>query len=91
MERLMLEPWPSNVRELEAALAAARRVDPEPGLRRWALDKVLGEKAARKPVLTTEALDLALLRADGNVSAAASSLGVSRGKVLRLRKRSPAK
>jgi len=91
MERLLLERWPNNVRELEAALAASRRVDPLPGLRRWALDKVLGEAASSRPVLTGEALDVALRAAQGNVSAAASSLGVSRGKVLRLRKRLPPK
>jgi DNA-binding NtrC family response regulator len=91
MERLLLERWPNNVRQLEATLTAARRVDPEPGLRRWAIDKVLGPVASPKSALTKDALDLALRATDGNVSAAASSLGVSRGKVLRLRKRSPAK
>ena len=33
VERLMLEPWPSNVRELESVLARVRTVDTEPGLR----------------------------------------------------------
>jgi MoxR-like ATPase len=89
MERLLLEPWPSNVRGLDAALAAARRADPSPGLRRWALDKVLGEVVGGKLALTEETLERALDAANGNVSEAASRLGVSRGKLLRFRKRTP--
>ena len=85
VERLMLEPWPRNVRELDAALAAARRADPEPGLRLWALEDALGP--ARLPsVVTAEAAEEAIRRAGGNVSAAAKALGISRGKLLRLRK-----
>jgi transcriptional regulator with GAF, ATPase, and Fis domain len=87
MERLLLEPWPGNVRELDAALAAARRLDPEPGLRLWALEEVLGEARGHKAALTQEAVDAAVEAAAGNVTAAASLLGVSRGKLLRLRKR----
>ena len=37
IERLLLEPWPNNVRGLDAVLASVRRVDPQPGLRLWAL------------------------------------------------------
>ena len=87
MERLLLERWPANVRELDAALAAVRRLDPEPGLRMWSLEEVLGEGSGHKTALTQEMVDAAILAAGGNVSAAASALGVSRGKLLRLRKR----
>jgi hypothetical protein len=88
MERLLLEPWPSNVRELDAALAAVRRVDPEPGLRLWALEEVLGERRDHKSALTEDVVARALEAAGGNVTAAAEKLGVSRGKLLRLLKRS---
>jgi MoxR-like ATPase len=89
VERLLLEPWPGNVRELDAALAEARRADPDPGLRLWALEEVLGEhKPDAKSALTTEVVEAAIAAAGGNVSAAAAQLGVSRGKLLRARKRS---
>jgi MoxR-like ATPase len=87
LERLLLEPWPGNVRELDAALAAVRRLDPEPGLRLWAIEEVLGEAQGVEIALTQEAVDAALDAAGGNVTAAAQRLGVSRGKLLRLRKR----
>jgi transcriptional regulator with GAF, ATPase, and Fis domain len=86
VERLMLEPWPSNVRELDAALAAVRRLDPEPGLRLWSLTEVLGEPPAQKSALTHEMVESAIAAAGGNVTAAAEKLGVSRGKLLRFRK-----
>jgi hypothetical protein len=87
IERLVLEPWPSNVRGLDAALAAARRLDEDRGLRLWAVEEVLGEGPAPKTALTQDAVDAALTAAGGNVSAAAERLGVSRGKLLRQRKR----
>jgi transcriptional regulator with GAF, ATPase, and Fis domain len=86
-ERLLLEPWPSNVRELDAALAAVRRVDRDPGLRLWALEEVLGEPRGGKAALTQEVVDAAIEAAGGNVTLAAKNLGVSRGKLLRLQKR----
>jgi DNA-binding NtrC family response regulator len=87
IERLLLEPWPGNVRELDAALAAVRRVDPAPGLRLWALDEVLGASTGSKTALTEEMVEAAVTAAGGNVTAAATSLGISRGKLLRYRKR----
>jgi DNA-binding NtrC family response regulator len=87
VERLLLEPWPGNVRELDAALAAVRRLDPEPGLPHWALVDVLGEREGHGSALTGEAIEAAVKAAGGNVTAAAAALGVSRGKLLRLRKR----
>jgi DNA-binding NtrC family response regulator len=87
VERLMLERWPANVRQLDAALAAVRGADPAPGLRLWALEKVLGPSPIGKPALTRVAVDAALAAAGGNVTAAAEQLGVSRGRLLRFRKR----
>jgi len=87
LERLLLEPWPGNVRELDAALAAMRRIDPAPGLRLWALEEVLGASSGPKAALTQEMVDAAIAAAGGNVTAAAEKLGVSRGKMLRYRKR----
>jgi transcriptional regulator of acetoin/glycerol metabolism len=89
VERLMIERWPGNVRELDATLAATRRADPEPGLRRWAVSRVLGETTPRGAALTRESVEAALVAAGGNVTAAAASLGVTRGKLLRFRKRAP--
>jgi MoxR-like ATPase len=88
IERLLLEPWPGNVRELDAALAAVRRVDPAPGLRLWALEEVLGEATGLKSALTEEMVEAAIEAEGGNVTAAAARLGISRGKLLRYRKRS---
>jgi DNA-binding NtrC family response regulator len=88
IERLLLEPWPSNVRGLDGALAAVRRADPNPGLRLWALDEVLGERAADKVALTREVVEAAVAAENGNVTAAAAKLGVSRGKLLRMLKKS---
>jgi MoxR-like ATPase len=87
MERLLLEAWPANVRELDAALAAVRRLDPPPGLRLWALAEVLGDARGAKTALTQEMVDAAVEAHGGNVTAAAESLGVSRGKLLRFRRR----
>lgn len=88
VERLLLEPWPSNVRELDAVLAAVRRVDREPGLRLWALAEVLGERGDDRPALTREVVDAAVAAQAGNVTKAAEKLGVSRGKLLRMLKKS---
>ncbi len=87
VERLLLSPWPGNVRELDAALAAVRRVDPAPGLRLWALEEVLGESSGSKTALTEEMVEAAVAAEGGNVTAAATALGISRGKLLRYRKR----
>ena len=67
--------------------AAVRRLDPEPGLRLWAVDEVLGEVGGHKLALTEETVAAAIVAAGGNVTAAAATLGVSRGKLLRHRKR----
>jgi transcriptional regulator of acetoin/glycerol metabolism len=83
----MLEGWAGNVRELDATLAAVRRRDPEPGLRLWALEEVLGAPKERKAALTREVVEAAVEAVGGNVTAAAQKLGVSRGKLLRMLKR----
>jgi len=76
-----------EARELDAALSAVRRLDPEPGLRLWALEEVLGDAPAHKSALTAEGVDAAIEAEAGNLTAAAARLGVSRGKLLRFRKR----
>ncbi len=86
VERLLLEPWPANVRDLARVLAAVRRRDPEPGLRLWALEEVLGAPPRASRALTRDAVEAAIEAAGGNVSAAAKALGISRGKLLRLQK-----
>ncbi len=87
IERMMLHDWPNNVRELDAVLAAIRRSDPQPGLRLWAVEQVLGKAPANQSVLTVAAVDAAIEASGGNLSGAADRLGVSRGKLLRFRKR----
>src|SRR5689334_25276004 len=59
-ERLLLAPWPSNVRELDAALATIRRLDPEPGPRLWAVEQALGAAREQKSTLTTETVEAAM-------------------------------
>lgn len=88
VERLMLEAWPSNVRELDALLGAARRLDPKPGLRTWVVEELLGKAdSGGRPPLTEASLEDAITRAGGNLTKAAGLLGISRGKLLRARKR----
>lgn len=87
IERLLHQTWSGNVRELDAALSAIRRLDREPGLRLWALENVLGESSDKKSALTREVVDAAVQAEAGNVTAAAQKLGVSRGKLLRMLKR----
>ena len=88
VERLLLEDWPRNVRELAATLEAVHRLDPAPGLRLWALDEALGGPAEVKGSLTEELVQATVAACGGNVSEAAKRLGVSRGRLLRFRKRS---
>lgn len=87
IERMMLHDWPNNVRELDALLATVRRNDPQPGLRLWAVEQVLGKAPANQALLTAATVEAALAASGGNLSAAAECLGVSRGKLLRFRKR----
>ena len=83
LERLLLDPWPTNVRGLIAALTQLAAEDPEPGLRLWAVDKVLGPRTAAPGELTADAVQAALDASDGNETQAAKLLGVSRGKLRR--------
>lgn len=87
VERLMLEPWPNNVRGLYAALARVAQLEPV-GLGLWAVEEVLGPTPApARPSssgeLTVAAVQAALAECDGNESATARRLGVSRGKLRR--------
>lgn len=88
VERLLLRRWPRNVRELASVLEAAKRRDPEPGLRLWALDDVLGDEEPSAPArhaLTNALVESTVVECGGNVTEAARRLGVSRGKLLRFR------
>jgi transcriptional regulator of acetoin/glycerol metabolism len=88
MERLLLEPWPTNVRGLMAALGAIAAIDPHPGLRLWAVEKVLGKhEPAQSGPLTRQVVDAALRAAGGNESSAARRLGITRGKLRRFLKK----
>ncbi len=83
VERLLLDPWPNNVRGLRAALTKLRTIDPEPGLHLWAVTQLLG------PVSSAEAAQASAARAaleacSGNESQAARHLGISRGRLRRL-------
>jgi DNA-binding NtrC family response regulator len=86
VERLLLEPWPANVRGLVAAMDRVAAVDPAPRLRAWAVERVLGPAAsARAGVLSSELVDDALAACGGNETQAARRLGVTRGKLRRFR------
>jgi DNA-binding NtrC family response regulator len=84
MERLLLDPWPSNVRGLMAALGEIMGLQKKKGLRHWAVERVLGKltPAAEKP-LTRAVVTAALAATGGNESQAARQLGISRGKLRR--------
>jgi MoxR-like ATPase len=80
VERLMLEKWPANVRDLERLAAS---VDPAAPLTVSAVERVLGAPSVRAPV-TRETVERALAACKGNQSEAARRLGVTRAKVRRL-------
>ncbi|MEZ4442985.1 MAG: sigma 54-interacting transcriptional regulator [Polyangiaceae bacterium] len=86
VERLLLDPWPTNVRGLQATLSKLRTLDPEPGLHLWSVENVLGPapSSRRDDGLTPERLQQALEASGGNESQAARHLGITRGKLRRL-------
>ena len=89
VECLLLAAWPRNVRQLSATLDAAARVDRQPGLRLWALEQTFDEAPPVAPrALTLETAEAAIAACGGNVTEAAKQLGISRGKLLRFRKKS---
>jgi transcriptional regulator with PAS, ATPase and Fis domain len=83
VERLMLEPWPTNARGLLACLERVAAIDRVPGLRAWAVERALGQRTARAGQLSLEAVANALARCSGNETQAARALGVTRGKLRR--------
>ena len=87
MERLMLEPWPNNVRDLIALLDGVATHDDKPGLRLWAVDKVLGPRGGPPPRLTPALVTATLDACAGSERQAARKLGVSRGKLRRFLKK----
>jgi transcriptional regulator with GAF, ATPase, and Fis domain len=87
IERLLLQDWHTNVRGLDRVLA---ELDPASDLTLVAVDRVLGRAPISRATanLTRETVERALEAAGGNQAAAARSLGVARGKLLRALKRS---
>jgi DNA-binding NtrC family response regulator len=87
VERLLLEPWTTNVRGLAAALGRIAALEPPPALRYRDVQTVLGKRASlRRPFpLTLEAVDAAVEESGGNQSEAARRLGIDRGRLLRKR------
>ena len=95
IERMMLDPWPSNVRGVQAMFGELASIDPAPGLRTWSVEQVLGSHdkprasaPARAVTLTAEAIQAAIDGCGGNETQAARRLGVSRGKLRRFLKKS---
>ncbi|WP_437323015.1 sigma 54-interacting transcriptional regulator [Sorangium sp. So ce381] len=80
VERLMLERWPANVRDVERLAAM---IGPSAPLTQHAVERALGPPAARV-ALTREAAEQVLAECRDNQSEAARRLGVSRGKLRRL-------
>jgi hypothetical protein len=84
LERLLLHPFPANVRELAALLERIAQHAPPPALPLWAVERVLGTSVAlRAGQLSEAAVQEALVREAGNETRAALRLGVSRGKLRR--------
>jgi transcriptional regulator of acetoin/glycerol metabolism len=79
VERLLLDPWPANVRDLDRVAFAVAR--PEP-LTLALVDRVLGPRRAPAE-LTAEAVQ-ELVRSCGSEREAARRLGVSRRQVLKV-------
>jgi transcriptional regulator with PAS, ATPase and Fis domain len=85
VERLMLHPWLSNVRELAAVVQRMAMIEPPPALRLEVVEQVLGPgSASPSSAITLEQARDALAKAGGNESAAARMLGVSWGKLRRV-------
>lgn len=77
IERLLMHPFPANVRELEAVIQAVAGLDPRPAFRLWAVNEVLGRLELARPVLTRQQAEAAVQR-HGSERAAHEALGVSR-------------
>lgn len=84
VERLLLDPWPMNVRGLEAAMSQIAALDPGAGLRQWAALRALGPALSSRPGrLAGEMVDREIAACAGNETQAARRLGVTRGKLRR--------
>lgn len=79
VERMMLAPWPANVRDLARVVGDLGPGEP---LSLRAVERVLGT-ARREEPLSREALEKALAACGGNQSAAARQLGISWGTMRR--------
>ena len=84
VERLMLESWPSNVRELAATIRKSIALDPEGCLSQWSVEKILGPRPSLRPrQLTATQVAEVLAATGGNKQQAAQRLGVTRAKLRR--------
>jgi transcriptional regulator of aromatic amino acid metabolism len=89
VERLVLLPWPSNVRQLVSVIEEVAMIEPPPGFRLEALEHALrmadSEAASEEtgPAPSVEAIQEALAQF-GNESAASRALGITRGRLRRL-------
>ena len=83
MERLMMEEWRANVRDIDRLAAAIASAAP---LTQHAVERVLGPAVARV-ALTREVAEQMVTTCGDNQSEAARRLGIDRGKLLRLLKR----
>jgi hypothetical protein len=80
VERLLLDSWPANVRDVDRLIAS---LDPAQPLGLRVVDRCLGPRIA-PPSLTRATLDRVLGESGGNQSEAARRLGVDRARVVRL-------
>jgi two-component system response regulator GlrR len=76
--RLRGYSWPGNVRELRNVVSAAAAATQGPVIERVDVELALTKLSAREVSLSQETLEDALRHNDGNVSAAARSLGLPR-------------
>ena len=85
VERLVLHPWDGNARELANVLRQLNALEPSAGLRLWAVERVLGARAAgpTSASLSQQLVAATLEACGGREAEAARRLGVSRGKLRR--------
>lgn len=83
IEHLLRYDWPGNVRELDGVLEEVRVRASGGAFPPWAVREVLGALPVRREVTQADA-EAAMTAHDGNQSAAARALGITRGKLRRL-------
>lgn len=84
VERILLDDWESNVRELYAVLDRVAVEDGPGVLHEWAIESALGAAPMSRGPVTRERAEAAVERNHGNQSAAARELGINRPRLLRI-------